>query len=63
MVDWHAGNVACPSDLGLAHDGDDFGGVCSLEGETSDMEVIQHFLVSSVHILQLYSRVVRTAAL
>lgn len=79
MVDRHTGNVACPADLGLAHDGDDSGGVCSLEDfcawdfilpadveeflKTADMHEIQHFLVSSVHVLQPYSRVVRTTAL
>lgn len=31
MVVRHADYVACPSDLGLARDGDDAGGVCLLE--------------------------------
>ena len=68
MVNRPVCNAACPSDLGLAHDGDDFGWACSLEDfcawdffmpadveefpKTSDMEMIQCFLVSSVHNLQ-----------
>jgi len=29
--DRHAGDVTCSSDLGIARDGDDAGGVCSLQ--------------------------------
>jgi len=66
-VIWHAGDVACPSQLGLAHDGDGTGKVCLLQdfcvrdfvlpanvenvSEVPQMKVIDQLLMPSVRSL------------